>query len=239
MHLIHVLRSRTYYETSYRREIVIRRAGSEELESATGYGIASVFTPERNRGKGYARRMMQLLHWVLAPRANLPPFPESWGAPPVESFGDATVSVLYSDIGEHYYANAGPDETAKGWITRDPVSTMFEVPLDQPRLDTSALLLSERECLEMWEKDSARIRSSFPTVAKGVGFSFLPENGLGRFMLQRVIAYNGMKGYKAPQIWGASLGDDAQNFVTWVPDKPLSPPSLVSTRLHATPDKFP
>ena len=185
--------------------------------------------------------MMQLLHWVLAPRSSLPSFPEAWGEPPVDGLGDATVSVLYSDIGPRFYAESGPSEDSKGWIARDPISTIFSVPQELPQLASSALLLSERDCLEFWEKDSALIRSHFPKVSKQVGFSFLPENGLGRFMLQRNVAYDGKYGFKAPQHWGVALDDDAQNFVTWYIDRPLPVPShsLLATRLRSSPDKFP
>ena len=101
-----------------------------EPEEVFGYGIASVYTPPQNRGKGYARHMMSLLHWVLAPYSSLPPFQEKWGSlpPSVASCGNASFSTLYSDIGPEFYRNCGPDEGSDGWVVREPVERTWIVP---------------------------------------------------------------------------------------------------------------
>src|ERR1700742_4024289 len=70
--------------SSYQRQGLYAPPNSNEIHSCTNYGIASIFTPPRNRGKGYAAHMMHLLHWALAPEAALASslFPSEWGNPP-------------------------------------------------------------------------------------------------------------------------------------------------------------
>lgn len=78
-----------------------------------------MFCPGSNRGKGYARHMLRLMHYVVGDPSGLPPFPKAWGAPPAETLGDAKFSVLYSGIGDKFYADCrvgdGADSTA-GWV---------------------------------------------------------------------------------------------------------------------------
>jgi hypothetical protein len=59
-------------------------------------GVASVFTPAQNRGKGYAGLMMRLLADKLR-----------------EIAGNEGFSVLFSDVGPTFYAKNG------GWVTCD------------------------------------------------------------------------------------------------------------------------
>ncbi|KAF9523066.1 hypothetical protein CPB83DRAFT_863562 [Crepidotus variabilis] len=140
-------------ETFLRPAIVVYPNDSDTLtnhkvENVTGYGIASVFTPPENRGKGYASHMMRLLHWMLAP-LNLfhhgqEEFPrEVWGDPPkMPGFvREAKFSVLYSDIGARFYVRLGPTPASNaggagagsgetdlgGWIARDTASTVWKV----------------------------------------------------------------------------------------------------------------
>jgi GNAT superfamily N-acetyltransferase/putative transposon-encoded protein len=85
-------------------------------EEVTSYAIASVFTPDKFRKKGYATHLLRLMHYVVADRSRLPPFPASWGAPPEEAFGDGVFSVLYSDVGDAFYANCTQGENKAGWV---------------------------------------------------------------------------------------------------------------------------
>lgn len=72
---------------TYRKRALIARRGS--VHESFVQGIGSVFTPESNRGKGYANRMMTLLADGLTDAHH-------------DRFGDDadTFSVLYSDIGK-------------------------------------------------------------------------------------------------------------------------------------------
>lgn len=113
----------------YRRQALVS-SGSAEPSPAIAYGLAAVFTPPKNRGKGYARRMAQLLHYVLA--AEMPPFPAEWGAPPsVQGFKDATFNFLHSGIDGAFYTKCtqGIGEGSRpGWIPKPPHTRLWTVP---------------------------------------------------------------------------------------------------------------
>jgi hypothetical protein len=75
---------------------------------------------------------MRLLHYVLAPPEYLPPFPAEWGAPPaVQGFRDGRFSVLYSALGEKYYAEcrkgAGTDSQL-GWVRQKATLRTWTIP---------------------------------------------------------------------------------------------------------------
>ncbi|PVU98465.1 hypothetical protein BB559_001545 [Furculomyces boomerangus] len=72
---------------TFKRNVLIKRAGSNKTESVDCYSIATVFCPHHNRGKGYATGMMAALYEKL----------KSLGA----------VSTLYSDVGEVFYSRFG------------------------------------------------------------------------------------------------------------------------------------
>ncbi|KAG8864758.1 hypothetical protein FRB96_003344 [Tulasnella sp. 330] len=88
---------------------------TERVDLSIGYTIGYVYVPDHLLGLGYGKHMMRLLHHVLAPPHGLPAFPtREWGSPPVQRFGDATVSVLYSGVGD-YYTTCGPTLDKSGW----------------------------------------------------------------------------------------------------------------------------
>jgi hypothetical protein len=97
----------------------------EETKEVISYGIASVYTPAHQRGKGYARQILQLVHYLIAPSNLLPPFPETWGPKPDIGPMNADFSILFSGIGEKYYATCrqGEGQSSKaGWI-RQPITS--------------------------------------------------------------------------------------------------------------------
>lgn len=110
-------------ETFQRKSIT--RSLQSRSKDVVSYGVASVYTPAEHRGRGYARQLLQLLHYIIAPHTSLPPFPATWGIKPSIGPMDAAFSVLYSGIGEKYYTNCrqgeGPSSKA-GWI-RQPITT--------------------------------------------------------------------------------------------------------------------
>lgn len=223
--------------TSYRRRVLLRTPGSEEPQESIGYGISSVFTPLENRRKGYAHHMMSLLHWILAPRSALPTFPEAWGTPPpeVEGYGNAKLSVLYSDVGEFYKAT-GPDGKATGWTTRDPVGTIWDVskPAKQLPSDLEGIKwLDEPEVQELWKKDAQLIKEDItrPETSYTL-FTFLPDVGVGGSLVQRTRFSLSSQNLSVPNIWGMSLLEDEETnpltFATWTVDTYPLPPDTHS-----------
>ncbi|KAL5537024.1 hypothetical protein ACEPAF_847 [Sanghuangporus sanghuang] len=234
---------------TYRRKSLIKRQGSDTPEEAFGYGIASVFTPEKNRGKGYARRMMNLLHWVVAPHSTLPPFPSSWGGAPPERSGcnNAQFSVLYSDIGPSYYASTGPSEDSEGWIVRGPYSTISVVTEGANNfksLESDALVkwLTEKDCEDILDHDADLMRASFPSDSKPVSFTFLPNEGVALFLVRRTLFFSPGQPYAnmVPDKWGVQLLVEGQlHFATWTFDVRPPPATLIATRIRSTKVTFP
>ncbi|KAL7423604.1 hypothetical protein Q5752_001185 [Cryptotrichosporon argae] len=95
------------------------------------YGVAAVYCPPAHRGNGYPQILLRLLHYVLAAPAHLPPFPAAWGAPPaVPGFRDARFSVLYSALGDRYYAGCRQGEGAgsrAGWVAQPVVTRKWDI----------------------------------------------------------------------------------------------------------------
>ena len=138
-----------YHRHSYLRKGCVVQAsgsGSPEAVEVPCYSIASVFTPATKRGKGYAKHMMRLLHWIIAPHSSLPPFPEKWGMPP-SSTGNAKFSVLYSGVGDFYSACGPRAESGEGWTIKRAVETIFDV--SKVRLESVEEELGEWEWLDI------------------------------------------------------------------------------------------
>lgn len=109
---------------TYRRPILVKRPGKEEVERSLSYSVCSVFVPESKRRNGYAAKMMTLLQHKLNPKAKVPRLVDEQEGDKVEGSGalvvkldegaegefedggkyggNATCSFLYSDIGEYY-----------------------------------------------------------------------------------------------------------------------------------------
>jgi hypothetical protein len=234
----------------YRRHAVCAFPASKSDNERIAYGVASVFTPERNRRKGYAQHMMRLLHYVLTDPQNLPPFPIiEWGEPPQipEGFGNAIASALHSDVG-HFYSACGPSTssvpTQQSWNVTDPYGTLWDVPSDIPEdVDEHVEWVDDDKDLNsLWLEDEAVIHKEFANEVKDKTlFSFLPARGVTAFQHRRSMFYapaasNGMK-------WGLRLRyTDAKplQFATWTIDPDHSPPTnLVITRLRSNATSFP
>ncbi|TDL23748.1 hypothetical protein BD410DRAFT_148606 [Rickenella mellea] len=232
---------------TYRRKALVRKEGSLSPEERISYGVASVFTPPAKRKNGYAHHMMSLLHWVLAPRDALSPFPASWGQPPPEvpGFGNASFSTLYSDVGE-FYKIAGPAGADGGWVIRDPVATIWQVP----KTNTPTILsgeglrwLDEDGVEDIWKKDAElmQLDMTSSTSSKNL-FTLLPHEGVGAFLIRRATFYLTGQPYKLPSKWGVCLStpgaSDMPQFTTWTLDVGSTPTTLIFTRLRATPTSF-
>jgi len=230
---------------SYHRDAVISSS------PVVAYGIASVFTPDRHRERGYAKHLMRLLHFVLADPSLLPPFPtESWGAQPIIPsntnfpYGRGVATALYSDVGPDFYRICGPGigevGKDKAWVEHDPISTIWPVR-SSPELAEGIEWISASELAAIWDLDADAIKKETGVTDTHASFSFLPNNGVTQFLFER-------NKYAIPEnidpdtlMWGAKITADSDDvqcpyFVTWTLDPTRSGLStLVIARLRASP----
>lgn len=118
------------HSARFRRAAILGPAGSTNVEEVVTYGIGAVYTPPEHRQRGYAKHLMRLLHYILAPRASLPPFPGEWGlAPPTPPGvgGDAAFSELYSGVGDTFYAKCTQGTEKEGWGKRPTVVRQWDL----------------------------------------------------------------------------------------------------------------
>ncbi|THH32579.1 hypothetical protein EUX98_g1628 [Antrodiella citrinella] len=236
---------------SFRRDsIVVRKTSSHApgvLEDVKGYGIASVYTPVSKRKNGYARHMMRLLHWVLAPHSSLPAEAFVWGAPPqpTSSTGNATFSVLYSDVGPDFYHGCGPDGVPRtGWAANGAVHTAWNVGAQASREQGTTAewkWLSKDDVVQLYENEAEAMKQDVVASAPiGTSFSFLPNNGVGLFNINRTMVFeeNSIVPILLCESWGVSLvksNDVSPTFATWTLDARNHGTALVITRLRVQP----
>ncbi|KAL1746773.1 hypothetical protein HDZ31DRAFT_33402 [Schizophyllum fasciatum] len=210
-----------------------------ELKTVTAYGVASVFTPAEKRKKGYANRMMRLLHWVLADEQFLKPFPAEWGAPPprIPLAGCGYFSALWSDVGSDFYKASGDTPSTNGWVVTDPISTIWDVTAAQATQPESGWKwLDEKETKEVWREDVpllerdmvdfARTRQGKPAVA------FMPDAGVAEYQQNRGLLNPSLHPYLLKS-WGikATSGDLA--YATWtIQIQSPTSKTLLMTRLR-------
>lgn len=179
------------------------------LEERQSYIIASVFTPVENRRKGYARHMLRLLHYILAPREAMPPFPEAWGAPP-ENIGDAAFSVLYSDVGREYYKTCTLGEDLPGWVANESERRVYKVGEGSEAGDWEWLDIEGVRSLEVGAEELVR---------RGLGeraVAISPKNWLSCFPVRvaAVADAKGEDGSKTLKRCGVRIGDGWVTFTT-------------------------
>lgn len=236
----------------FRRDGLVARvatsAGADNIvEEVNGYAIASVFTPEWNRGKGYAKYMMSLLHWIIGRRGflEIDLFPVEWGSPPERpSFvEDGEFSVLYSDVGPRFYQMTGPTtENGDGWQVAEPTSTKWNVR------STHALLLSHNAgsqdwqwldkdtVKEAWKADAQAMKRELSTgpASHSIAFTALPTRGVAEFQYHRLEQF-WSKMEPTPIYWGisSSTSPNVSTFASWTLDfRPPAMNRLIITRFR-------
>lgn len=132
---------------TYRRPILFSRG--EKVERGLGYSVCSVFVPESKRRMGYAGKMMTLLQMNLNPKGEVPGKIEEGGEMKGSKAlvkgldeeegeladgggygGNATLSFLYSDVGE-YYSKFGWSVVGNRhveWLPLSPEDPDVELP---------------------------------------------------------------------------------------------------------------
>ncbi|KZP26670.1 hypothetical protein FIBSPDRAFT_909188 [Athelia psychrophila] len=232
---------------------IIATPGSPNTSEVSCYGITSVFTPVHKRKRGSARHMMQLLHWVMASRADLPKFPSAWGSPP-SSEGNAKFSVLYSDVGVDFYHQSGPRNIkSEGWLSVDAISTVWETSLhslsNTLERDQHQWELLDHDAVEMlWNSDIPAMENDLLNMSKSSGqscFAFLPSDGVGALQVRRAVTMT-PDGQLVPRMdhWGVVLVNKSggpKTFATWTIDdfNQARIPILIITRMRATPATLP
>ena len=224
----------------------------------TAFGVASVFTPIRNRRKGAANRMMSLLHHVSAPEGTLPALPASWGPPPPGPFPAnhkrGLVSVLYSDIGSEFYRQAGPGgEVTEGWVVSDPRGTLWDVAHSLAAIRSSVgtstdglLPLTLDDCNQLWSQDSELMRTNLAESVRDRAsdetlVSYAPWRGVAAFQSWRAVFYLESRGEATINSWGTILSDTSDSrdpiYVTWTVDIEDELTTLIITRICCPPQR--
>ncbi|TFK39381.1 hypothetical protein BDQ12DRAFT_704932 [Crucibulum laeve] len=249
---------------TFRREaVVVLKSSTDNIldlasQEVTGYGVAGVVTPVRNRGNGYARHMMRLLHWIIASRDLLPSvFPEEWGAPPpaTEGFGDGRFSVLWTDVGEKFYRGCGTlPGTSDGWTVAPYSTIVWDLHERRKSVHGPSLFwswLDEIAVSEHWKADSQMIQEDLLSTAKSLSvsnehivFAFLPSKGLAEFPHKRAQLF-WQKLSPSTLHWGIALKDSepagkiGKTFASWTLELyPGAPKTLFITRLRAQEHDF-
>ncbi|KAG8979759.1 hypothetical protein FRB94_010348 [Tulasnella sp. JGI-2019a] len=234
---------------TYRRKVAIGQSSTTVIEGpimAVGYAIASVYVKPSLRRIGYAGHMMRLLHHVLASPLGLPRFPKEWGDPPVEYFGDAIPSCLYSEIGE-FYTKCRSTPESQGWTIVDKRSTVWKTSQHTSDPSVSAKddikQFDERELNELLKQEllleeiSHPLSLHKPTSAKR--FTFLPAGGPLNYHLKLFQMTPWIRLAKAstwpPTSYGAHLINPFSSnviFAAWTLEPLPSPSRLIITRMR-------
>jgi hypothetical protein len=223
----------------YRRDALILHADSEVPESGVGYVIGAVVTPSKHRGNGYARRMLSLLHYALAPHVH--PQPDITIDIPL-SVLPASFSTLYSDIG-NYYERCGPSAEESGWKITSPISTTWEIPEALSLIDGSQhFAMSHIKVHKLYEEEVTALLASdipdFNCLPRTIGttyIAFAPSAPLNQHLITRSIM-NPQHRRSESTYWGAHI-PSTNHFISWSYDYG-SPRTLQITRFKADSDTF-
>ena len=159
------------------------------------HGVASVFCDPEYRGRGYARRMMRELAEVL----------KTWQTEAMKCVG----SVLYSDIGETYYAKLG-------WHALPHNTTIGFHPLATPEPLVARKVLNE-DLDYLCDEDETMIRKGMADSSKAKrSMMILPDQNHMRWHHRKAeFACEKLFG-KQPRIKGAIAGQpDDRIWVIW------------------------
>ncbi|KAL1716505.1 hypothetical protein EV715DRAFT_293129 [Schizophyllum commune] len=212
-----------------------------QLKTVTAYGVSAVFTPAEKRGRGYAKHMMRLLHWVLADEAFLPVFPEEWGAPPprVAHAGGAYFSSLLSHVGD-FYKSCGATLSTEGWAVKGAVSTIWDVGVladDESHSSDAWQWLDERSVRETWNEDVPLMEREIVELAQGHSeqplLAYLPHEGVAEYQQNRALLVATSKPFLV-KYWGVRAKTGPLCYATWTIDvHSPSSKTILLTRMRA------
>ncbi|KAH8724697.1 hypothetical protein GQ44DRAFT_245468 [Phaeosphaeriaceae sp. PMI808] len=174
----------------------LRSSPEGEVIETIVHAIASVFCPAEHRGRGYPKRMLQDLAKKLP----------TWQTEEKQCIG----SILYSDIGQHYYSQLGWHPIASNnHIELQPQSVRDCSLANQVRFEHLPDLCARDETL-------LRKRMAVPTQDTRVHVSIIPTfDHIGWHLAKEQFACNHLFG-KAPEAKGAIAGFPGdQVWVLW------------------------
>jgi hypothetical protein len=189
----------------------ILRTKEGHVREGWAQGVASVFTYQDRRGRGYAAKMMQLLAEKLRKMEE-------------EQEGSAMFSVLFSDIGKEFYNKAGwaPFESTHLYLPSKPA------PASTP---ASLQLIDMNNLPELVERDNQIVRSKLfasGEVSDKIRVAIVPDidSYQRHFYREEFIGECLFK--RKPNVHGAiyTVNDTSRVWAAWTrgfsggPDKP-------------------
>lgn len=224
--------------------------------------MATVFTPAKNRGKGYAQKMMELLHAEIRTSgedAALLQENEVADGRPLEAWKggkDGLVSFLFSDVG-HFYARAKDQRTDRGWRVQGTTTTTWDLtksllpssrtPLASPPPPTGfkAFPITSADLASIARADAALLYTSLSASEPSNKRRFIVEPTPSSFEWSTTRSCHAFaaRGLPAPTVWGFQLRGDAEegqstekdwSFILFVMDPKLKVSKLLRLRLAST-----
>lgn len=152
-------------ETIQKRAIISSPSGT--ITDVTAHGVASVFTNPDRRGRGYASKMMKLLGEHLANQQ-------------ATSENSAALSILFSDIGEKFYARDGWMPIGNTHIEFPVVSSSDTMPADTTA-SNQITELRDADLAELSKRDEQLLRTRLstplpPNTANSTRIAILPDH---------------------------------------------------------------
>ncbi|KAG8926219.1 hypothetical protein FRC00_003113, partial [Tulasnella sp. 408] len=181
---------------------------------------------------------------------------EIWGPPPSQIFGDAAVSVLYSDVGG-FYERCGPTPETSGWISTARHSTVWPANADKAVAQPTKLRwLEEHSLMPLLHQDDRLIIQDLATSSPNEPrFTFLPGDGQVEFQTKKYIVSLGDEEIKSLKYFGVTvpepssrtldseLGEEESEsklaYGAWTFELKPEPSRLIICRLRATLESFP
>ncbi|KAM0748091.1 hypothetical protein T439DRAFT_382578 [Meredithblackwellia eburnea MCA 4105] len=240
---------------TFRRAVLLPQG-----KKAPAYSIASVFTPPENRKKGYARRMMTLLHAEIGRTKSMRLEEESSDdvKPQWQGGLDGLLSVLYSDVGA-FYENIGQEgegtlAEVKGWSTLAPITTTWLLANLPP--PTPSTIESESESplasnispvnldLDVFNTicsiDAKLLSQAIASTSLRPVLAVEPTGDLIQWHILRSQVYAEANGKSSPDVWGFELnfaggkrGGPEWGFVLFTIDWPKKTVKLLRLRVPA------
>jgi GNAT superfamily N-acetyltransferase len=156
-------------ETLRKRALVRERDGT--VKEVVAYGVCSVFCREEYRGRGYAGRMMEELGRKLETMGSDQHDPET------NLKEKPLFSVLYSDIGKHFYAARGWKAFPSTHIALPVPRAVSELLRDRTDILPKADLLSPADLPELCALDTSILHSRLSSLPlPKTTISLLPDH---------------------------------------------------------------